>query len=84
MLLLNFMVFSITGLVVGWLVSYISKNRTPALVVALLYLLYAVFEHYYLVWDKLPDWYNVIMPWIISGTIVLGSRIFRTPVSASK
>ena len=74
---LNFLVFSIAGIVVGWLVSLFSKNRMTALVVALLYLFFMSFNHYYLEWDNFPAWYNVIVPFIISGSIALGSRFSR-------
>ena len=77
MLFLNLFVFICAGLVVGWLVSLISKNQISTLVVALLYLLYTAFEHYFVVWGKAPDWYNVVAPLIISGSIVLGSRFVR-------
>lgn len=78
MLFLNFMVFISAGLVMGWLVSVISKNRIAGLVAGLLYLLLMGFNHYVLVWDELPGWYNLVVPLIISGSIVLGSRLVRT------
>jgi hypothetical protein len=78
MLLLNLVVFIVAGLLVGWLVSLISKNRISALVVALLYLLYTAFNHYIVVWEKLPGWYNVVVPLIVPGSIVQGGRFART------
>jgi len=78
MFLLNFLVFFIAGMATGWLATFISKSRSPALIVALLYLVYTVFEHYYLAWDKLPHWYNLIVPFVISGSIAMGSRLTRT------
>ena len=77
MLLLNFVVFIIAGLVDGWLVSTISRNRIAGLVVAGLFLLYTLFEHYYMIWGLVADWYNVIVPWIIAGALLLGSRLVR-------
>ena len=83
MLLLNYLVFLIDGAVTGWLVTLISNHRRPALIVALLYLIYTISEHYYLIWDKLPGWYNVIVPWVIASAIVLGSRLRRPPVAST-
>ena len=47
MMLTNFAVFCIAGLIDGWLVRAIGRNRIAVLVVAGLYLLYALFDHYY-------------------------------------
>jgi len=83
MLLLNYLVFLIGGVVTGWLTTLISNHRTPAMIVALLYLSYTIFDHYHLIWDKLPGWYNVIVPWVIACAIVLGSRLHRPPAIAA-
>ena len=81
MLLLNWLVFIISGLVDGWLVTLISRKRVAGLIVAGLYLLYTLFDHYYLLWHNLPTWYNLIVPWVISGSILLGSRLqLRRPM----
>ena len=82
MFLLNYLVFVIAGMIVGWLTAFIGKSRTPAMVVALLYLCYMVFEHYYLAWDNLPHWYNVIVPLVISGSIMLGGLFTKNPSPA--
>jgi hypothetical protein len=79
MQLMNFLVFMIVGICVGLLASIISRSRTPVLVLALFYFLYAAVNHFYLEWDTFPAWYNVIVPFIISGSIVLGSRFIRPP-----
>ena len=79
MLLLNWLVFIIAGAADGWLVSLISRKRIAGLVVAALYLLYTLFDHYYLLWHNLPTWYNLIVPWVIAGSILIGSRLVRPP-----
>lgn len=75
MLFLNFVVFMFAGLAVGWLASLIGKSPIPALVVAGLYLLYMAINHYIVVWDELPGWYNLVVPLVIAGSIVLGGRL---------
>lgn len=84
MLFLNLVVFAIAGLAVGWVVTLIGRSRIPALVVALLYLLYMAVNHYILVWDELPAWYNLVVPLFISGAIVLGGRLVSVPTPTSK
>ncbi|MGW8370211.1 MAG: hypothetical protein ACWGPN_16220 [Gammaproteobacteria bacterium] len=75
MLLVNYMVFIVAGVAVGWLVTRISGNRVAALVLGLLYLTYMAINHYFVVWDELPAWYNLLVPVIVTGAIVLGSRL---------
>ena len=80
MLFLNLLLFFVAGLVVGWVAALVGKNRVPALVLASLFLIYMVVNHYILEWDQLPPWYNLIVPLIVSGSILLGSWL----VSRSK
>jgi uncharacterized membrane protein len=85
MLFLNLVLFLAIGVAAGWIAALIGRHRFTAPVVALLYLLYTGFNHYFLVWDKLPDWYNVIVPFVIAGSIVLGGRLrmqAKDPASA--
>jgi hypothetical protein len=79
MLFVNWTVFIGTGLFAGWVASWVGKNRTAPLVVAALWFVYAVVNHYWLVWNELPDWYNVIVPFVIAAPIFLWSRLGRGP-----
>ncbi|HEY7446448.1 MAG TPA: hypothetical protein VH701_28755, partial [Vicinamibacterales bacterium] len=63
----------------GWFASFFGKSRVPALVLASLFLIYMVVNHYFLEWDQLPPWYNLIVPAIVSGSILLGSWLIRAP-----
>jgi len=69
----------IAGFVLWWVLfsTVIARNRISALIVAALLLLYAGVEHYILLWDKLPAWYNLIVPLVIAGSVWLGGRIYR-------
>ena len=84
MLCLNLVIFIIEGLITGWLTSAISRSRTPVLIVSLLYLLYTGFNHYYMVWDKLPVWYNLIVPLVIAGSIFLGGQLAKSTASENE
>jgi hypothetical protein len=78
MLFLNLLLFVVAGLVVGGFASFIGRTRVPALILASLFLIYMVINHYILEWDQLPPWYNLIVPLIVSGSIILGSRLIRS------
>ena len=80
MLLANLLLFTVAGIIVGRIATLVARSRISALVLAALLLLYAVIEHYILLWTQLPPWYNLIVPLVIAGSIWLGSRTpkFRT------
>lgn len=83
MLLMNWTLFVGTGLFAGWVASRIGRNPTAPLFVAAFWFLYAVVNHYWLVWNELPDWYNVIVPFVIGAPIFVWSRIGRFASSPS-
>ena len=75
MLIANLLLFAVAGLVVGCVSTLIGKSRTSALVLSGLLFIYAGIEHYRLLWDRLPPWYNLIVPVVIAGFVWLGSHI---------
>ena len=75
MLLANLFLFFVAGKVVGVVSTLVGKSQIPAFVLATLFLIYAAINHFVLEWDQLPPWYNLIVPFVISGSIWLGSRI---------
>jgi hypothetical protein len=83
MLLMNWALFIGTGLFAGWVASWIGKNRTAPLVVAGLWFVYGVVNHYWRVWNELPDWYNVIVPFVIAAPIFVWSRLGRNASRSS-
>jgi hypothetical protein len=86
MLLANLLVFAVAGIVVGRVSTLIAKSRIAALVLAALLLLYTIIEHYVLLWDQLPPWYNLVVPLVIAGFVWLGSRttVFGAAQPASR
>lgn len=74
MMLLNFGLFAVIGVLSGWVVRRIGGSRTAGLVLAGIWFVYAAVNHFYVQWGNLPDWYNIVVPWIIGGSIVIGAR----------
>lgn len=74
MMLTNFVLFAIAGLAAGWVAAKVGRSRKVGLVLAGLGFAYGLVEHYYILWNVLPAWYNLIVPWIMAGSIYIGSR----------
>jgi hypothetical protein len=75
MLIMNLVVFTVAGLTAGWVSTFVAKNRITALLLTVLLFTYAAFEHFILLWNQLPSWYNLIVPIVMAGFVWLGSRI---------
>jgi hypothetical protein len=86
MLVSNLLVFAVAGMAAGRVSTVIARSRIAALVLAAVLLLYAIIEHYVLLWDQLPHWYNLIVPVMIAGSVWLGGRtpVFRAAQAASR
>jgi len=80
MLLANWVVFLGAGVGSGCLASLIGRSRTPLRVLAGLFLVVMMVNHYVLEWDALPAWYNVVVPFVIAAAILLGGRLWRGTV----
>jgi hypothetical protein len=74
-LLLNFLLFTLVGLVVGWVATVVGRNRVPALALGVLFLVWMLVNHYFIEWDAFPAWYNIVVPFVISLSILAGGRI---------
>jgi hypothetical protein len=75
MLAMNLAVFTVAGLIAGWVSTLVAKNRKVALLLTTLLFIYGAIEHYILLWDQLPSWYNLMVPLVMAGSVWLGSRI---------
>jgi hypothetical protein len=82
MLFANFAVFAVAGLAAGCVATLLARSRTPALVLAVLLFIYAGLNHYVRVWDRLPDWYNLIVPLVIAGFVWIGGRVTTVRIDA--
>jgi hypothetical protein len=77
MLFANLFLFVVAGIVVGCISTLLGKSRIPTLVLAALFLIYTVINHYILEWEQLPPWYNLIVPVVVAGSIWLGGRVIN-------
>lgn len=75
MLFANLLVFVVAGAAVGSVTTLVGKSRIPARLVAAVLFIYAAINHYLWEWDQLTPWYNVIVPFVVAGSILLGSRL---------
>jgi len=79
MMLTNFLLFAVTGAITGWLTSKIGGTRKAGLAVSAICFVYGGVSHFYREWGNLPDWYNLVVPWIMGGSIWLGARVSANP-----
>jgi hypothetical protein len=77
MMLLNQALFAVVGMICGWLVTRVGGTRTAGLVFAGIGFAYGAQAHFYREWGNLPDWYNLVVPWIMGGSIIIGSRLAK-------
>lgn len=75
MLFANLFLFVAAGAVAGCVTTLVGRSRAPAQTVAAPLFVYAVINHYVLEWDQLTPWYNVIVPFVVAGSIWLGGRL---------
>jgi hypothetical protein len=84
MLFANLSLFVASGIVVGCISTLLGKSRIPTLVLAVLFLIYTVINHYILEWEQLPPWYNLIVPIVVAGSIWLGGRVINLRTEAAE
>ena len=82
LLLLNWIVFCVAGLVAGFVAALVSKNRLATLLLAGGFLIMMLINHYIIAWDDFPIWYNLVVPFIIAGLLYLGAAIGNRRFSA--
>ena len=62
------------GLIAGRAAVSITRVARHAWIVAAPILLFALFQHLYVLWNNLPNWYNVAVVLLIAPFIVVGGR----------
>ena len=75
MLFTNYLVFAAAGALAGRVSAVMA--RKSAVVVTVILFAYAGIQHYVLLWNQLPDWYNVTIPIVIAGSVWLGGRFAK-------
>lgn len=72
--------------IAGWLTVFITKNHSHAWITVIPLALYAAFQHWYTLWNVLPDWYNLAVVLLIPPLVYLGGKLVKpksNPVSSS-
>lgn len=77
-LLVNYLLFAAAGAAAGWISAVIARTSKAGMVIAAVLLIYAVVQHFVLLWNELPAWYNLTIPIAISGFAWIGARIPAT------
>lgn len=78
MLLLFIAMYFWVNPLAGWVTVFITKNRKHAWFTAIPLLLYAGVMHFYVLWNNLPDWYNVAVPVLIPPLVYGGGLLARS------
>ncbi|GAB1264894.1 hypothetical protein [Aurantivibrio infirmus] len=63
----------------GWLTVFITKNRNSIWFLIAPLVLFALYNHAYVLWDNLANWYNIAVIVIFPPTLFLGSLLVKRP-----
>jgi hypothetical protein len=74
MSVLNACLWIIAEIAAGALAATIARGQRAVWVLAALVMAYLCFMHFYLVWSKIPWWYNVIVALSSGPAVLLGGR----------
>ena len=61
----------------GWLTMFIGQNRTALWCVLAVLTVFALYNHAFLYWNNLPNWYNLAVIIIFPPTLYLGSLLVK-------
>ena len=61
----------------SWLTLFISQQTLSVWVLIAVLSLYAVFNHFYVLWNNLPNWYNMAVVLIFPPTLYLGILLVK-------
>ena len=78
LLLCNYFLFITNGLIVGLVTTLLSKSRFPVYILTGVFFTYMIVNHYVLEWDSFPGWYNLMVPFIVAGAILLGCLVCKS------
>ncbi|MEX1034175.1 MAG: hypothetical protein WDZ30_12500 [Cellvibrionaceae bacterium] len=62
----------------GLVTVLITRNRKHAWFTAAPIFLFAAYQHFYFLWNNLPDWYNVLVPLLVPPLVFLGGMLVKT------
>ena len=82
MMLTNCALFALCGLAAGWLVVRLARSSRAGLAFVAILFAYGALNHFWQLWGVLPDWYNLVVPFVMAGSGWLGARLgYRHPSS---
>ncbi len=61
----------------GWLTTYISRSQKYVWIAMAPLLIYAVYSHWFRLWDNLANWYNVAVVLVIPPLMYAGSMFVK-------
>jgi hypothetical protein len=71
----NVSMWALVEIAAGWIAMSISRRTNAVRVLAGLVMLYLCVMHLYVVWNKLPMWYNLIVALSSGPAVLLGGRL---------
>jgi hypothetical protein len=67
------------GLISGFVTAAVTSKRWHTWIVAAPIVAFAIFQHLFVLWDNLANWYNVAVVLVIAPCVFLGSKLWRGP-----
>ena len=77
MLLLFLAMWTWVNVGTGWLTMFIAKSRTALWCVLAALTAFALYNHAYVYWNNLPNWYNIAVIIIFPPTTYLGCLLVK-------
>ena len=77
MLLLLLAMWTWVNVATGCLTMFIAKSRTALWCVLAALTVFALYNHAYLYWNNLPNWYNIAVIIIFPPTVYFGSLLAK-------
>ncbi|GAB1256616.1 hypothetical protein [Aurantivibrio plasticivorans] len=77
MLIIFLLMWLWVNVAAGWLTALIAKHSLPVWVVVGLLSLFALYNHLFVYWDNLPNWYNIAVIVIFPPSILAGGLLAK-------
>lgn len=82
-LLLLMVMWAFVNPFAGWLTAYITKSQKYVWIAMAPLLIYAIYAHWFRLWDNLANWYNVAVVVVIPPLMYVGSMLVNLESSGS-
>jgi len=61
----------------GWTTVFITKHRNDVWILVVLLSIFALYNHAYVYWNNLPNWYNIVLIIIFPITTYVGGLLVK-------